>query len=158
MDKFMEKNGAKKWWNKCVKIWFMMSYGWIVVLNYFMYPALLYRDTRVGILIYRMRKPWNEGLNIVTWICRQRIRAKTRNPCWGRTDFEIWRMREKETRHCIKISNETPRFLVSAKNAFVTVKRDNSVNKYSRISTVPRPTHCITTSVVTPFPVFSMAT
>ena len=29
-------------------------------------------------------------------------------------------------------------FLVSAKNAFVSVKRDNSVNTYSRISTVPR--------------------
>ena len=27
---------------------------------------------------------------------------------------------------------------VSAKNAFVPVKRDNSVNTYSRISTVPR--------------------
>ena len=29
-------------------------------------------------------------------------------------------------------------FLVSAKNAFVPVKRDNSVNTYSRISTVSR--------------------
>ena len=29
-------------------------------------------------------------------------------------------------------------FLVSAKNAFVPVKRDNSMNTYSRISTVPR--------------------
>ena len=29
-------------------------------------------------------------------------------------------------------------FLVSAKNAFLPVKRDNSVNTYSRISTVPR--------------------
>ena len=29
-------------------------------------------------------------------------------------------------------------FLVSAKNAFAPVKRDNSVNIYSRISTVPR--------------------
>ena len=28
-------------------------------------------------------------------------------------------------------------FLVSAKNAFVPVKRDKSVNTYSRISTVP---------------------
>ena len=29
-------------------------------------------------------------------------------------------------------------FLVKMKNAFVPVKRDNSVNTYSRISTVPR--------------------
>ena len=29
-------------------------------------------------------------------------------------------------------------FPVSTKNAFVPVKRDNSVNTYSRISTVPR--------------------
>ena len=29
-------------------------------------------------------------------------------------------------------------FLVNAKNAFVPVKRDNSVNTYLRISTVPR--------------------
>ena len=29
-------------------------------------------------------------------------------------------------------------FLVSAKNAFVPLKRDNSVNTHSRISTVPR--------------------
>ena len=29
-------------------------------------------------------------------------------------------------------------FLVSAKNAFALVKRDNSVNTYSRISTVPQ--------------------
>jgi len=29
-------------------------------------------------------------------------------------------------------------FLVCAKNAFVPLKRDNSVNTYSRISTVPR--------------------
>ena len=29
-------------------------------------------------------------------------------------------------------------FLVSAKNAFVPVKRDNSMNTYSRISTLPR--------------------
>ena len=29
-------------------------------------------------------------------------------------------------------------FLVTTKNAFVPVKRDNSVNTYSRISTVPR--------------------
>ena len=38
-----------------------------------------------------------------------------------------------------KKSNRTKDvFLVSAKNAFVPVKRDNSVNTYSRISTVPR--------------------
>ena len=29
-------------------------------------------------------------------------------------------------------------FLVKTNNAFVPVKRDNSVNTYSRISTVPR--------------------
>ena len=39
-----------------------------------------------------------------------------------------WRMEERERKGV---------FLVSTKNAFVPMKRDNSVNTYSKISTAP---------------------
>ena len=44
----------------------------------------------------------------------------------------FWRSSEK-------LLNSKGVFLVSVKNAFVPVKRDNSVNTYSRISTVSEP-------------------
>ena len=57
--------------------------------------------------------------------------------------FSMWRLRDSfleswHQSHSSKPSSSKGVFLVSAKNAFVAVKRDNSVNTYSRISTVPR--------------------
>ena len=47
-------------------------------------------------------------------------------------------VREADAYEKVSRSRNQGVFLVSAKNAFVPVKRDNSVNTYLRISTVPR--------------------
>ena len=65
-----------------------------------------------------------------------------RGPTWAKVVAHILEQKQSDRVKFCGIMNETYRslgvFLVSAKNAFVPVKHNNSMNTYSSISTVPR--------------------
>ena len=100
-------------------------------------------DTGSGGLINKQKRDLRGGkMNHRGKSQREKGVLLNRGSTWAKVVAHILEQKQSDRVKFCGIMNETYRslgvFLVSAKNAFVPVKHNNSVNTYSIISTVPQ--------------------